>query len=202
MIRVLIAEDSTILRDTLVAVLSLEDDIHVVSAIAAGDRILPAALEDPPDVAVLDLDLPGIDGIRAAALLAEQLPACRVLILTAHTQPANLRAALTARVSGFLPKDVTAGELAAAIRSLAAGGRAVDPELALTALEADPNPLTAREVEVLRLHARGLDPRDIAAQLFLSYGTVRNYLAAATEKVGARNRTYAAIIAEEHGWLG
>jgi len=202
MIRVLIAEDSTILRDTLVAVLSLEDDIQVVTAVGAGDLILPAALEDRPDVAVLDLDLPGIDGIRAAALLAEQLPDCRVLILTAHTQPANLRAALSAHVAGFLAKDVTAHELTAAIRSLAAGGRAVDPELALTALEAAPNPLTEREVEVLRLHARGLDPRDIAAQLFLSYGTVRNYLAAATEKLGARNRTHAAIIAEEHGWLG
>jgi len=201
MIRVLIAEDSTILRDTLVAVLSLEDDIHVVTAVGAGDLIVPAALESRPDVAVLDLDLPGIDGIRAAALLAARLPDCRVLILTAHTQPANLRAALAAHVSGFLPKDVTARELTVAIRSLASGGRAVDPELALTALEAEPNPLTEREVEVLRLHAQGLDPRDIAAKLFLSYGTVRNYLAAATEKLGARNRTHAAILAEEHGWL-
>ncbi|GAA3040144.1 response regulator transcription factor [Microbacterium dextranolyticum] len=201
MIRVLLAEDSTILRDTLVAVLDLQDDIDVAAAVATGGQILPAARDTHPDVAVLDLDLPEITGIQAAAVLATDVPDCRVLILTAHAQPANLRAALDAHVAGFLPKDASASELIDAIRAIADGRRVVDPSVALAAIEARPNPLTDREIDVLRLHARGLDPRETAAELFLSYGTVRNYLAAATDKLGARNRTHAALIARENGWL-
>ncbi|WP_020172965.1 response regulator transcription factor [Gordonia polyisoprenivorans] len=201
MIRVLIAEDSAILRDTLVAVLDLEEDLAVVAAVATGPGIVPAALERSPDVAVLDIDLPGTDGLTAAGRLATALPTCRVLILTAHARPANLRAALDAHVAGFLAKDTSARELIAAIRTIAAGGRVVDPDAAIAAISTRPSPLTARETEVLRLHAKGANPRDIANTLFLSYGTVRNYLASATDKLGARNRTDAAIIAGERGWL-
>ena len=201
MIRVLLAEDSAILRDTLLAVLDLQDDIEVVAAVATGLEIVSAARAHAPDVAVLDLDLPGLDGVSAAATLADAVPACRVLILTALAQPGNLRAALDARVAGFLAKDTSARDLIDAIRRIARGERVVGSDLALSALEAARNPLTEREREVLRLHARGMDPRDIASALFLSYGTVRNYLASATDKLGARNRTHAAIVASENGWL-
>jgi len=201
MIRVLIAEDSGILLDTLVAVLDLEDDIEVVARIATGLEIVPAVAASGPDVAVLDLDLPGLDGISAAVELARVAPECRVLILTALAQPANLRAALDARVAGFLAKDTSAQQLISAIRAISRGERVVDAGLALATIEAAPTPLTERETEVLRLHATGMDARDIAGRLFLSYGTVRNYLASATDKLGARNRTHAAIIANENGWL-
>ena len=201
MIRVLLAEDSGILRDTLLAVLDLQDDIEVVAAVATGTEIAPAVRTHLPDVAVLDIDLPGLDGISAAAQIARESPQCRVLILTALAQPANLRAALDAGAAGFLAKDTSAGELIAAIRRIAEGGRVVESGLALATLEAPPSPLSERETEVLRLHAAGKDPRDIAAELFLSYGTVRNYLASATDKLGARNRTHAAIIATERGWI-
>jgi len=201
MIRVLLAEDSAILRDTLVSVLDLEDDLVVVADVATGDEILPAARLHLPDVAVLDIDLPGVDGLTAAGRLAVELPACGVLILTAYARPSNLRAALDARVSGFLAKDTSARRLIAAIRTVAEGGRVVDPDIAIAAIQARPSPLSARETEVLRLHAQGIDPRDIASTLFLSYGTVRNYLASATDKLGARNRTDAVNIAGRQGWL-
>jgi two-component system response regulator DesR len=201
MIRVLLAEDSVILRDTLLAVLDLQDDITVVAAVGTGSEIVPAACAQNPDVAVLDLDLPELDGVSAAALLATEVPRCRVLILTALAQPANLRAALNARVAGFLAKDTSAQQLIDAIRRIARGERVVESNLALAALDAAVNPLTDRERDVLRLHASGMDPRDIAAHLFLSYGTVRNYLASATIKLDARNRTHAAIIANKNRWL-
>jgi len=201
MIRILLAEDSGILRDTLVSVLDLEHDLDVVADVATGTEILPAARLHHPDVAVVDIDLPGIDGLTAAGQLAVELPTCRVLILTAHARPANLRAALDAHVAGFLAKDTSARDLIAAIRTIAAGGRAVDPDVAIAAIKTRPSPLTTRETDVLRLHAQGADPRDIASTLFLSYGTVRNYLASATDKLGARNRTEAVIIASQHGWL-
>jgi two-component system, NarL family, response regulator DesR len=201
MIRLLLAEDSAILRDTLLAVLDLQDDLDVVAAVGTGTEIVPAAHATTPDVALLDIDLPGLDGIAAAAVLRDELPSCRVLILTALAQPATLRAALDSGVAGFLAKDTSAKELIAAIRRVAAGEKVVETDIALAALQAPPNPLTDRERDVLRLHAAGRDPRDIATELFLSYGTVRNYLASATEKLGARNRTHAAIIATENGWL-
>lgn len=201
MISILLAEDTAILRDTLVAVLDLEEDMSVVAQLAHGDQILPAARRWQPDVAILDIDLPGQDGLTAAGQLAADLPQCRVLILTAHAQPANLRTALAANVAGFLAKDTPAVDLIRAIRDIAGGARVIDPAVALAALDARPNPLTPRETDVLRLQAEGLDPREIATRLFLSHGTVRNYLASATDKLGARNRIHAIRIATENGWL-
>lgn len=201
MIRILLAEDTAILRDTLVAVLDLEADMQVVAQVSHGDQILPSARRHRPDLALLDIDLPGQDGLTAAAQLAHELPDCRVLILTALAQPGNLRTALDAQVAGFLPKDTPAVDLLRAIRDIVAGARVIDPTVALAALESRPSPLTARETDVLRLHAEGLDPREIADRLYLSYGTVRNYLAACTDKLQARNRVHAIRIASENGWL-
>jgi two-component system, NarL family, response regulator DesR len=200
-IRILVAEDTAILRDSLVVVLDLELDLEVVAAVGTGDAIVPAALRHRPDVAVLDIDLPGTDGLTAAAQLHEQLPACRVLILTALARPGNLRTALANHASGFLAKDAPARTLVDAVRQIAAGGRVVDPALAVATLTTRPNPLTDREAEVLRLFARGTAPREIAAELFLTVGTVRNYLASATVKLGARNRVDSIRIATEMGWL-
>jgi two-component system, NarL family, response regulator DesR len=200
-IRVLVAEDMRILRDTLVAVLSLEADIEVVAQVASGGEIVPAAVEHCPDLAVLDIDLPGVDGLTAAAELHERLPDCPVLILTVLGKPGNLRRALAAHVAGFLVKDAPAGELIAAVRRVAAGERVIDPKLAVAALEAPGNPLSPREAEILRRCAAGAGPAEIAAELFLSYGTVRNYLASAVTKLGARNRVDAIRIATDAGWL-
>jgi two-component system, NarL family, response regulator DesR len=200
-IRVLVAEDMRILRDTLVAVLGLETDIEVVAQVADGDAIVPAALAQQPEVAVVDIDLPGTDGLTAAARLREQSPDCRVLILTVLGRPGNLRRALAAGVAGFLPKETPAGELVAAVRRVAAGEKVIDPHLAVAALEIEDNPLSPREVEVLRRFAGGAGPTEIAAAMFLSYGTVRNYLASAVTKLGARNRVDAVRIAAEAGWL-
>jgi two-component system, NarL family, response regulator DesR len=201
MISILLAEDTAILRDTLVAVLDLEEDMSVVAQVAHGDQILPAARRWQPEVAILDIDLPGQDGLTAAGQLAADLPQCRVLILTAHAQATNLRTALAANVAGFLAKDTPAVDLIRAIRDIAGGARVIDSAVALAALDARPSPLTPRETDVLRLQAEGLDPREIAARLFLSHGTVRNYLASATDKLGARNRIHAIRIATENDWL-
>lgn len=201
MIRILIAEDVRILRDTLVAVLQLEDDLDVVATTARGDEIVPAALEHRPDVAVLDIDLPGGDGLSAAAELHRRLPQCRTLILTGLGKPGNLRRAVAARVGGFMIKDSPADQLIDAVRRVAAGERVVDPQLAVAALEVADNPLSPREAEILRRHADGTPAAEIAAELYLSYGTVRNYLASAVTKLGARNRVDAARIAADAGWL-
>jgi two-component system, NarL family, response regulator DesR len=201
MVRVLIAEDMRILRDTLVALLELEDDLEVVAELAAGDQIVPAALQHHPDVAVIDIDLPGLDGLTAAAELHQRLPACRTLILTGLGRPGTLRRALAAHVSGFLVKDAPAQQLVDAVRRVAAGERVIDPKLALAALEAAGNPLSPREAEVLKRFAAGASAAEIAAELYLSYGTVRNYLASAVSKLGARNRVDATRIANEAGWL-
>jgi two-component system response regulator DesR len=201
MIRVLVAEDMRILRDTLVSVLNLEDDIKVVAQVAAGPDIVTTALAERPNVAVLDIDLPGLDGISAAAQLHQRLPGCRVLILTVLGHPGQLRAALDAHVSGFMVKDAPSDQLIDAVRKVAAGDRVVDQKLALAALEMKPSPLSDRETEVLRRFAAGADLPAIAAELFLSYGTVRNYLASAVTKLGARNRVDAVRIARDSGWL-
>ena len=200
-IRVLLAEDMQILRDTLVAVLNLEDDIDVVAEVTDGDAIVPAAVGKRADVAVVDIDLPGTDGLTAAADLREQFPQCKVLILTALGGPGNLRRALAAHVAGFLVKDTPAGDLVDAVRKIAAGERVIDPKLALAALEVPDSPLSPREVEVLQRLAAGAGPAEIAADLYLSYGTVRNYLASAVTKLGARSRVDAVRIAAEVGWL-
>jgi two-component system response regulator DesR len=201
MIRILIAEDVRILRDTLVATLRLEDDLDVVSTAATGDEIVPMALENRPDVAVLDIDLPGTDGLTAAAELNRRLPNCRTLILTGMGKPGHLRRAMAAHVRGFMIKDAPAEQLIDAIRRVAAGERVVDPQLALAALEVAENPLSPREAEILKRHSAGASATEIAAELFLSYGTVRNYLASAVTKLGARNRIDAARIAADAGWL-
>ncbi|GAA3017772.1 DNA-binding response regulator [Kitasatospora sp. NPDC127116] len=201
MIRVLLAEDMSMVRGALVALLAYEEDLEVVADVERGDLVVPTALEVRPDVAVLDIDLPGLDGLRAAAELHEKLPGCRTLVLTGLVRPANLRAAFSARALGFLGKDAPAQELAAAIRKVAAGERVVDPELALAALDTRENPLTPRESEVLRLAAQGDSATEIAGRLFISTGTARNHLAAAVAKTGGRGRVDAIRIAEEMGWL-
>jgi len=190
-----------IVRAALVALLELEPDITIVAAVASGDLILPAALEHKPDVAVLDVDLPNKDGLSAAIELHEHAPDCRTLMLTSLGQPGVLRRALVAKVSGFMPKDAPPAQLAAAIRRVAAGLRAIDPTLALSVWDAPDNPLTAREMEVIKLAAEGSDVPEIARKLSLSQGTVRNYLTTVVTKVNARNRVDAVRIIREAGWL-
>jgi two-component system, NarL family, response regulator DesR len=201
MIRVMIAEDVRLLRESLAAVLELEDDLTVVATVERGDEILDAAARALPDVALLDIDLPGLDGISAAGQLRERVPACRTVILTGLSRPGHLRRALTAGVSGFLLKHSVPQTLIDAIRKVAAGERVVDPALALAALETRDSPLPAREIDVLRLAATGAGPDEIAATLFLSVGTVRNYLSSAITRLDARNRVDAIRIATDQGWL-
>ena len=201
MIRVLIAEDMHMIRGALVALLSLESDIEVVGGLGRGDTILEAALRTQPDVAIVDIDLPGMDGLAAADLLHEQVPACRTLVLTGLSQPGNLLRALKAHVRGFLLKDAPADRLADAVRKIAAAERVLDPELVAAAVETGVSPLTDRETEVLRTAQTGLPTDDIATRLHLSPATVRNYLTNAIAKVGARNRLDAIRIARDAGWL-
>lgn len=200
-VRVLLAEDMRILADTLAAVLDLGEGIEVVAQVANGDEILPTAIAQHVDVAVIDIDLPGTDGLSAAAQLRDQCPGCKVLILTVLSNPGNLRRALAVGVAGFLPKETPASELVEAVRKVAIGERVVDQRLALAALEVSGNPLSPRESEVLRRFGGGAGPAEIAAEMFLSYGTVRNYLAAAVTKLNARNRVDAVRIAAGAGWL-
>ncbi|MFC8716945.1 DNA-binding response regulator [Kitasatospora sp. NPDC057198] len=201
MVRVLLAEDMHLVRGALRALLAEAGDIEVVAETGHGDQVLPAALAHRPDVAVLDVDLPGADGIAGTAALRERLPECRVLILTAHRRVEVLRAALAAGAAGFMPKDAPPDRLADAVRRVAAGESAVDPDLAARALTAPASPLTEREAQALGLAAAGWEPREIAKRLHLSAGTVRNYLAAAQLKLDARTRLDAVRIAREAGWL-
>ncbi|MFG2044043.1 response regulator transcription factor [Dactylosporangium sp. NPDC048998] len=201
MIRILHAEDQGMVRDALGRLLNLEPDLEVVAQASTGDEILPAALRTLPDVALLDIELPGLDGLNATAALRDALPACRVLILTTFGRPGYLRRAVEAGASGFLVKDGPVDQLAAAIRRVVAGERVIDPALAISALSAGPSPLSARERDVLIAAADGATISDIARRLHLSEGTVRNYLSAAIGKTGARNRTEATRIATANGWL-
>jgi two-component system response regulator DesR len=201
MIRVLLAEDQAMVRGALAALLGLEGDITVVAEVARGDEIVPAALAARPDVALLDIELPGGDGLMAAAALRGALPACRVVMLTTFGRGGYLRRAMEGGAVGFLLKDAPAAELATAIRRVMAGERVVDPALALTALGEGDNPLTPREREVLAAAVGGAAVADIAASLALSEGTVRNHLSVAIQKLGARNRVEAARLAEQKGWL-
>jgi two-component system, NarL family, response regulator DesR len=200
-IRVLLAEDQAMVRGALASLLSLEDDIEVVAEVERGDGVLEAARRTRPEVALLDIEMPGMDGISAAAELARELPGTRSLILTTFSRPGYLRRALESGASGFLLKDAPAGELAAAIRDVAAGRRAVDPGLAAEALAEGESPLTPREHEVLAAAASHGTAAEIAAALYLSEGTVRNYLSGAIRKLGARNRRDALERAVEKGWL-
>lgn len=201
MIQVLLAEDMPMIRSALAALLGLESDIEVVAEVGDGDAVLPAALRHRPHVAVLDVNLPGRDGVTAAQQLHEALPSCGTVILTSLNRPAVLRRALEARTSGLLLKEAPSDQLVDAIRRVASGARAIDPQLALDAWELGDNPLTKRETEVLRLTGQGADPKEIARTLFLSAGTVANYLATAAVKLNARNRIDAVRIASEAGWL-
>ncbi|MEV0308379.1 response regulator transcription factor [Nonomuraea fuscirosea] len=201
MIRVLIAEDMHMIRSALVALLSLEDDMEVVAEIERGDEVLATALRVRPDVAVLDIDMPGLDGLSAAEQLSARLPGCRTLVLTGLSQPGNLLRALKVHVKGFIVKDAPAQTLTDGIRRIAAGERVIDPELVAAALETGSSPLTARETEVLRAAASGIRVAQIATQLSLSQTTVRNYLSNAIGKVGGRNRIDAIRISRDAGWL-
>ncbi|MFE0312723.1 DNA-binding response regulator [Amycolatopsis sp. NPDC058986] len=197
----MVAEDMHIVRGALVALLRLEPDIDVVAEVASGNEILPVARSTGVQVAVIDIDLPGKDGLTAAGELHEHLPACRTLILTSLGRPGTLRRALAAKVSGFLLKDAPPDKLANAIRGVVAGRRMVDGDLALAAWDTVDCPLTGREIDVLRLAAEGYETVEVAAQLYLSAGTVRNYLTTVVAKLNARNRVDAIRIAKEAGWL-
>ena len=201
MIRVLLAEDQGMVRGALAALLALEDDLEVVAQVGRGDEVLDAARAARPDVALLDIEMPGLDGIAAAALLRDALPRCRIVMLTTFGRPGYLRRAMEAGASGFLVKDGSADDLAAAIRRVVAGGRVVDPELAAAALQTGEDPLTPREREVLVQAEHGGTVGAIARALHLSEGTVRNYLSQAIGKTGAATRVEAARVARERGWL-
>ena len=200
-IRVLIAEDMHMIRGALVALLDREQDMEVVAELDRGDQILDAALRARPDVAVLDIDLPGMDGLTASRQLHEQLPGCRILVLTGLSQPGVLLRALNAHVRGFILKDAPARTLADGVRRVAAGERVIDPDLVAAALDTGTSPLTPRETDVLREAARGTSTEDIGALLALSPATVRNYLSNAIGKVGARNRVEAVRIVRDAGWM-
>ena len=201
MIRVLLAEDQAMVRGALAALLHLEEDIEVVAEIVRGDEVVNAALKTQPDVALLDIEMPGMDGLSAASVLHDTLPSCRIVILTTFGRSGYLRQAMESGALGFVIKDARATELAAAIRRVMVGERVVDPELALSALSDGSNPLTPREQDVLRASLEGASIAGIAAQLFISEGTVRNHLSAAIQKLNAGNRVGAARLAENKGWL-
>lgn len=188
-------------RGALAALLSLETDIEIIAEASRGDEVLPAALEAVPDVALLDIEMPGGDGLSAAATLTERLPSCRVIILTTFGRAGYLKRAMASGARGFLLKDAPSAELATAIRNVAAGQRVVDPALAAAALSEGDNPLTERERDVLRASENGATIEDVAEQLYLSEGTIRNYLSIAIQKLGVRNRVEAARLAQERGWL-
>jgi two-component system response regulator DesR len=200
-ISVLLAEDQAMVRGALAGLLSLEPDIEVVAQVARGDEVLPAALRERPDVALLDIEMPGIDGLQAAGLLRTELPECKVLILTTFGRPGYLRRAMEQGAAGFLLKDAPSEELAHAIRRAIRGERVVDPGLAAAALSEGASPLTPREYDVLVAARQHATVSDIASALHLSPGTVRNYLSAAIGKTGARNRAEAIRAAEDRGWL-
>lgn len=201
-VRVLLADDEHLIRGALAALLSYEDDLLVVAEAAGGDEALAMARAHRPDVAVLDLQMPGaMDGVAVAGALRSELPQCRTMIVTSHGRPGHLKRALAAGVRGFVPKTVSARRLAEIIRTVHTGGRYVDPELAADAISAGDSPLTAREAEVLELAADGAPLAEVARRASLSPGTVRNYLSCATAKLAADNRHTAARIARERGWL-
>jgi len=200
-IRVLLAEDQAMIREALAALLSFEDDIEVVAQVGRGDEVTAAALASKPDVALLDIEMPGMDGLTAAAALSQASPGTKIVILTTFGRPGYLRRAMEAGASGFVVKDSPADRLARTIRQVLSGQRVIDPELAAAALSEGASPLTPRERDVLAASRDGAAIAEIAAVLYLSEGTVRNYLSSCIQKTGARNRTEALRVAEERGWL-
>lgn len=201
MIRVLLAEDQGMMRGALALLLGLEPDIAVVAEVGSGTDVLAQARRTRPDVALLDIEMPGCGGLDAAAELRREMPDCKVLIVTAFGRPGYVRRAMEAGASGFVVKDGPVEELAATIRRVLAGERVIDASLAAAALSAGPNPLTDREREVLAAAADGATIADIAQRLFLSESTVRNYLSSAIGKTNTRNRMEAFRTAHTHGWL-
>ncbi|SEE27335.1 response regulator transcription factor [Ruania alba] len=200
-IRLLLADDENLIRDALASLLDLDDDLEVVAQAASGTEAVAVAARERPDVAVLDLQMPGLDGIEAAAQIMADLPECRCVIVTSHGRPGYLKKALETGVRGFLPKTTSAAVLADVVRQVHAGGRYVDPELAADAISAGASPLTAREADVLELAADGAPVEEIATRASLSPGTVRNYLSSAATKLGASNRHEAARTARARGWI-
>ncbi|WP_236796179.1 response regulator transcription factor [Amycolatopsis sp. GM8] len=201
MIRVLLADDQAMVRGALATVLGLEPDIEVVAQVGSGDEVLPAAKESAPDVALLDVQMPGKDGLTAAAELHAALPACRIIVCTTFGRPGYLARAMAAGAAGFVVKDSPPEQLVDAVRRVSNGLRVVDPALAAESLATGPSPLTGREHDVLRAASDGGTVADIARRLHLSEGTVRNHLSAAIGKTGARTRAEAVRLAEENGWL-
>lgn len=200
-IRLLLADDQELVREALCALLTLEEDFDVVASVGRGDEVVDAARIHRPDVALLDIEMPGLDGLSVAAALATHAPWCRVIMLTTFGRPGYLRRAMDAGATGFVVKDAPAETLADAIRRVMRGERVVDPALAVATLAAGESPLTTRERDVLVAARSGASVADIAATLHLSEGTVRNYLSAASAKTAARNRMEAVRIADERGWL-
>jgi two-component system response regulator DesR len=200
-VRVLLAEDQAMVRGAIAALLALEEDIEIVAEASRGDEVVALALESGPDVALLDVEMPGGDGLDAAAALRQKLPSCCVIILTTFGRAGYLKRAMENGATGFLLKDAPSSELAKAIHKVMRGERVVDPDLAALALSAGDNPLTEREREVLAVSEDGATIEDVAARLYLSEGTVRNYLSSAIKKLGARNRVEAARLAQQRGWL-
>ena len=201
MIRILLADDQHLVRGALAALLALEADIEIVGQVADGAAAVETALRLTPDVALLDIEMPVLDGIAATARIRHRAPAVRVLILTTFGRPGYLRRAMDAGAHGFLVKDAPAGRLALAIREVHRGGTVVDPDLALASLRSSASPLTGRERDVLRAGQDGATVAEIATRLALSPGTVRNYLSSAIGKTGTRNRTEATRTANDRGWL-
>jgi two-component system, NarL family, response regulator DesR len=200
-IRLLVADDQELIRSAFVALLTLQPDFEVVATVGRGDEVVAAAKAHRPDIALLDIEMPGLDGLAAAGVLHQEVPECRSLILTTFGRPGYLRRAMEAGASGFVVKDAPPEQLVDAIRRVAAGLRVVDPALAADTLANGASPLTARERDVLVAARTGATVSEIAQKLFLSDGTVRNYLSAAIAKTETRNRAEAVRVAEEHGWL-
>jgi two-component system, NarL family, response regulator DesR len=201
MIRVLLAEDQAMVRGALAALLRLEGDIEIVAEVERGDAIVPTALATQPDVALLDIEMPGQNGLDAARVLRERLPSCRIVIVTTFGRSGYLQRAIASGAVGFLLKDAPAAALADALRRVMMGERVVDPELALAALSDGANPLTERERDVLSASLDGASIAAIAARLALSEGTIRNHLSVIIQKLGVHNRIEAARVAEKRGWL-
>ncbi len=201
MIRLVLADDETLIRDAVAALLGLEEDLEIVAVAGSGPEALAVVERHRPDVAVLDLQMPGADGIEVATQVARRVPGCGVVIVTSHGRPGYLKKALAAGVRGFLPKTASASVLAAAVRQVAGGGRYVDPELAADAIAAGDSPLTAREADVLEFAADGAPVEEIAERAALAPGTVRNYLSSAVAKLGVANRHEAVRVARSQGWV-
>ena len=201
MIRVLLADDQALVRGALSAMLNLEPDIEVVAEVGSGDEVVPAAKRTNPDVALLDVQMPGKDGLAAAAELRDSMPGCRVVVCTTFGRPGYLARAMAAGASGFVVKDAPPEQLVDAVRRVHNGLRVVDPQLAAESLARGASPLTDRERDVLTAARDGGTVSDVSKMLHLSEGTVRNHLSSAIGKTGARTRAEAARIAEDCGWL-